>query len=49
MIKYAFAGKTDLESISRLLKKSDLPFSDIRESQVKFIIAKDDKQIRQYN
>lgn len=45
MITYSNAGKTDLESIAGLLKKNDLPYSDIYESKVDFIVAKNDEQI----
>ncbi len=45
MITYVFADKSDIETIAQLLKKNDLPFSDIYESQIDFIIAKNDYQI----
>ena len=45
MITYEFANKTQLEIIAGLLKQSDLPSSDIEESQVDFIVAWDDSKI----
>jgi amino-acid N-acetyltransferase len=40
MITYTFADKIDLENIANILKKNDLPFSDLQESPVDFILAK---------
>jgi amino-acid N-acetyltransferase len=45
MITYTLAEMKDLENIERLLNRSNLPFSDIRESTVDFIVAKDDHEI----
>jgi len=45
MTHYSIAQKIDTEAISRLLESSKLPFSDIRESQVKFIVAKENDKI----
>jgi amino-acid N-acetyltransferase len=45
MITYPFSDKNDIESIAQLLKKNDLPYSDIVESQVEFIVAKNDIKI----
>ena len=45
MITYTLADKRDLAAISLLLKINDLPFSDIQESAIDFIVAKDDQQI----
>jgi len=45
MITYAFSSNNYQESIARLLKKNDLPFSDIVESQIDFIVVKNDQQM----
>jgi amino-acid N-acetyltransferase len=45
MIAYTLAEIKDLEVIARLLKINDLPFSDIRESAIDFIVAKNGHQI----
>ncbi len=45
MITYLFADKNDLSNISLLLKESNLPFEDIEESGVHFIMAKENEQI----
>jgi amino-acid N-acetyltransferase len=45
MITYTLADKQDFEAVTELLKKNDLPFSDIDESMVDFIVSKDDRQI----
>ena len=45
MITYSLAEAEDIEAIVRLLKTNDLPFSDIRESEIEFIVAKNDNQV----
>jgi amino-acid N-acetyltransferase len=45
MITYSFSEKSDLESIIALLKKTNLPYSDIRESPVNFIVVKEGSKI----
>lgn len=45
MINYTMAQEKDLEGIIQLLKINDLPFSDIQESQVEFIVAKNGNDI----
>lgn len=41
MIHYTLAQESDLEAITQLLKINNLPHSDLRESQVDFIVATD--------
>jgi amino-acid N-acetyltransferase len=45
MITYALADKRDFAAIARLLEINDLPFSDIQENDIDFIIAKNGQQI----
>jgi amino-acid N-acetyltransferase len=45
MINYSLAQDKDLESITRLLKINNLPYSDIKESLVEFIVAKSNSEI----
>lgn len=45
MIHYSIASEIDLEAISHLLKSSQLPYSDIKESPVQFIVAKDNDKV----
>lgn len=45
MIEYTLAEVKDLDAIARLLKINDLPFSDIHESDIDFIVAKKDHEI----
>lgn len=44
MISYKLAEREDIEPITHLLKINDLPFSDIIESAIEFIVAKNDKE-----
>ena len=41
MINYSSAQEKDQEKITRLLKINNLPYSDLQESGVEFIVAKD--------
>jgi len=43
MITYKFAEREELEHIIHLLKINDLPFSDIHQGAIEFIVAKNDK------
>jgi amino-acid N-acetyltransferase len=45
MITYIFSDKNDLGNITLLLKESNLPYGDIEESDVHFIIANENNQI----
>jgi len=45
MITYSIAEVKDVEAITRLLKINDLPFSDIQESAIEFIVAKNDSEL----
>lgn len=45
MITYTLSEVKDLEGIERLLNKNNLPFSDIREGEIDFIVAKNDHEI----
>jgi amino-acid N-acetyltransferase len=45
MISFTFPVRKDITSISQLLKRNDLPFSDIQEGQIDFIVAKNKKKI----
>ena len=45
MITYTIAEVEDLENITRLLRINDLPFSDIKESAIEFIVAKNDNEL----
>ena len=40
MINYSLAQAEDMERITRLLQVNNLPYSDIKESPVEFIVAK---------
>lgn len=42
MITYSLARETDLEPIMRLLKVISLPYSDLQQSPIEFIVAKND-------
>lgn len=45
MVTYKYAENTDYEDIIHLLQKSNLPFSDIAESKIDFIIATENGQL----
>jgi amino-acid N-acetyltransferase len=45
MINYSLAQDNDLEAITSLLKINNLPYSDIQESPVEFIVAKSSNEI----
>lgn len=45
MIKYLKANSEDFESIIRLLVTNDLPNSDVKDSPIKFIVAKSEGDI----
>jgi amino-acid N-acetyltransferase len=45
MVTYIPAEKTDIKDIEKLLQLSNLPFSDITESKIDFIVAKDEDQM----
>jgi len=45
MITYSIAEVKDVEAITRLLKINDLPFLDIQESAIEFIVAKNDSEL----
>lgn len=45
MIKYLKANPEDFESIIRILAKNDLPYSDVKDSPIKFIVAKSEGDI----
>jgi amino-acid N-acetyltransferase len=45
MITYAFSDKKELGNITLLLKESNLPYGDIEECDVHFIIAKENERI----
>lgn len=45
MITYTFANSFDLNEISQLLQNSGLPYADIAESHVKFIVANQKERI----
>lgn len=40
MVQYTFANNNDLHEISQLLKNSELPYIDIEQSKVEFIVAR---------
>ncbi len=44
MIQYIISDKKDIKNISLLLSENDLPYSDIIESQVDFLVAKSNQQ-----
>lgn len=45
MITYSFYTNNDLDDISTLLKGNKLPYEDIRTSNVRFIIARNEEQL----
>lgn len=45
MITYNLAQKGDLTSISNLLQKSSLPYSDLKEGSIEFIILKENETL----
>lgn len=45
MITYTLYTNSDLDDISSLLKENKLPYEDIRTSEVRFIIARNEEQL----
>ncbi len=45
MVTYSFYNNDNLDDISNLLKSSNLPHADIRESEVRFIVARNNDAI----
>lgn len=45
MTKYSLALETDMEAIHGLLKVNNLPHSDIQESPITFMVARDGKKV----
>jgi amino-acid N-acetyltransferase len=45
MISYNLATETDISNIRVLLETNNLPFSDLKESPITFIIARDNEKI----